>query len=75
MPLLFMVNQSHAQFCEDPIGFGENATGGAGGSSYVVTNKNDSGSGSLRAALESTATLNITFAVSGTISMNSDILI
>lgn len=63
----------HAQFCETPIGFGRNATGGAGGTVYTVTNRNNSGAGSLRTALESNNAYIINFAVTGTITLSSDI--
>jgi pectate lyase len=71
--LLFCYLTANAQFCETPIGFGRNASGGVGGAVYAVTNLNDAGSGSLRAGLESNDRLIIRFAVTGTVNLNSDI--
>ena len=52
-------------------GFGSNVTGGAGKTVVMVTNLNNSGTGSLRAAIGSDRI--IRFAVAGTISLSSDI--
>ncbi len=71
--VLFSGADLSAQFCNTPIGFGRLATGGAGGTVYTVTNRNDSGAGSLRAALESSNRYIIKFAVTGTITLNSDV--
>ena len=71
--LLISFYYSYAQFCDYPIGYGENTTGGQGGDEYVVTTLDDSGTGSLREALESTSPLIISFAVSGTILLDTDI--
>ncbi|WP_100611544.1 pectate lyase family protein [Confluentibacter lentus] len=53
-------------------GFGKNSKGGRGGEVFKVTNLNDSGAGSFRAALEaSSSSRTIIFEVSGTINLSS----
>jgi len=54
-------------------GWATGTTGGKDGSVYNVTTLNDSGTGSLRAALESGNTRWIRFSVSGTINLQSSV--
>jgi pectate lyase len=56
-------------------GFGACTKGGRGGRIIEVTNLNDSGAGSLRAALNATGPRIIVFRVSGTINLLSDIVL
>jgi pectate lyase len=55
------------------VGYGRGAVGGAGGSQLVVSNLNDSGSGSLRAALEASGRRTVVFRVAGTVNLQTDI--
>ncbi len=56
-------------------GFGKYTTGGRGGKVFVVTNLYDNGSGSLREAVEAKGKRIVVFAVSGTIHLETKLVI
>ncbi|MCD0489801.1 pectate lyase [Pedobacter sp. MC2016-14] len=85
--VLFLLNLSafkaNGQSIEKPVafsgaeGFGKYATGGRGGETVAVTNLNDNGEGSFRAALLKypSSPLTVIFKVEGTIELKSNIKI
>ena len=76
IPLLFGLN-NYAQQLAFPTaeGYGKYAKGGRGGVVYEVINLNNSGEGSLRAAVEASGPRTVVFRISGTVELESPIRI
>ncbi|KAL3480845.1 pectin lyase fold/virulence factor [Aspergillus californicus] len=75
LPLLALTSSTTALLAfPGAEGFGANAVGGRGGSVYVVTNLDDSGTGSLRDAVSATDRI-VVFAVGGVINIEDRIVV
>lgn len=72
---LVCIGTLHAVAADRPLeGFGADTPGGSGGDAYVVTSLSDAGPGTLRDAV-SVPNRNISFAVGGTIRLESSLVI
>ncbi|KAJ4392959.1 hypothetical protein N0V93_002163 [Gnomoniopsis smithogilvyi] len=68
--ILALIPSASALAFPGAVGFGASATGGTGGTTYVVSNLDDSGTGSFRDAVSESNRI-ITFSVSGYIQLES----
>ncbi|KAF2439744.1 polysaccharide lyase family 1 protein [Karstenula rhodostoma CBS 690.94] len=74
LPLLFLIPSALGLAFPGAEGFGRNAIGGRKGSVYIVTNLDDSGTGSLRDAVSKTDRI-IVFAVGGVIKITDRLVV
>lgn len=72
--LLFFISQAQTPAFPGAEGFGRYATGGRGGTVYIVTNLNDAGPGSLRDAVSKPNRI-VVFAVGGVIRITTRIVV